>query len=504
MVGNLISGSDVARQLERARRDARRRAEDVRAGLDKLDDFIKQLIAQRGNSLVELAQHYFPDLSQTSIEKQFAEVRGHLKHLLEQKQRREAELHQTWDTCLDRRADLDQQIEQVTEKLDKLANRRDELEQQLAQRLREHAEFEPLSQQTLAAETELKRNELRVAEMRDEVAEKLPAYEKSRLFQYLYRRGYGTAEYRGKGWTQQLDRWVAKIVKYNKNRQSYNFLKVTPELMANEVERRREDFNKLMQRLEAIEDSISDEIGLTDVLQQGTQRGDEREALMKSVSEVDAQRDQAEQELARLEVTENEYYEAGVNRLKEFLGNMEESALEFRTRVTPQTTDDEIFREIKDCNAQLREARQQNRDDREQLQLWNQKLSGLDQVVSRFRMHEFDSRRSWFSPQMNLSREVDRFLQGQNTPAGLWSTLSRYQQFIQPQLDNGWNDPTGVFDQDVSRVLGRVLVDVAGEALRQAAQRGMHRRGPTRARTRSSRGRPPYRRGGGFTTGRGF
>lgn len=504
MVGNLISGGEVARQLERVHHDARRRAEEVRAGIDKLDHFIQELIAQRGGALVELAQHYFPDLSQTTIEKQFAEVRGQLSGLLEQKQRREAELHETWDRCLDRRADLDLQIEKVTEVLDELANRRDELQQLLAQRLREHAEFEPLSQQALAAETELKQNELRVAEMREEVAEKLPAYEKSRLFTYLYKRGYGTAEYRGKGWTKQLDRWVAKIVKYNKNRQSYNFLKVTPELMANEVERRREDFNKLMQRLEAIEDSISDEIGLTEVLQEGTKRGDEREALLKSVAEVDAQRDQAEQELARLEATQNEYYEAGVNRLKEFLGNMEESALEFRTRVTPQTTDDRIFEEIKTCNAQLREARQQSHEDRELLQIWAQKLSGLDQVVRRFRMNEFDSRRSWFSPQLNLAREVDRYLNGQSTPAGLWSTLTRYQQFIQPQLDQDWGNSRGVFDGDVSQVLGRVLVEVAGEAMRQAAQRGMHRRGPTRQRTRSSSGRPPYRRGGGFTNGRGF
>ncbi len=504
MVGNLIPGGEVARQLEGARRDARRRAEGVRAGLDKLDDFIKDLIAQRGHALMELAQHYFPDLSQTTISQQFAEVRGRLQQLLEQKQQREAELNATWDKCLDRRAELDHQIEQVTDKLDKLAAHRDELEMLLAQRLREHPEFEPLSQQALAAETELKRNELRVAEMREEVAEKLPAYEKSRMFQYLHRRGYGTSEYRGKGWTKQLDRWVAKIVKYNKNRQSYNFLKVTPDLMANEVERRREEFNKLMQRLEDIEDAISDEIGLTEVLKEGSERAREREELLKSVAEVDAQRDKVEKELARLEATENEYYETGVRRLKDFLGNMEESALEYRTRMTPQTTDDRIFSEIKRCNSQLRDARKQTREDRELLHVWSEKLSGLDQVARRFRMHEFDARRSWFSPQLNLSREVDRYLDGQNTPAGLWSTLARYQKFIQPQLDDSWDDLPSVFDSDVSRVLGRVLVEVAGEAMRHAAQRGMHRRGPTRQRTRSRSGRPPYRRGGGFTTGRGF
>ena len=114
---------------------------------------------------------------------------------------------------LDRRSGLDDQIEKVTTELDNLATKRDELESQLASRLRAHPEFQTLSEQALAAETELKRNELRVAEMRDEVAEKLPAYEKSKLFKYLHRRGYGTAEYKGKGLTKQLDGWVALMLR---------------------------------------------------------------------------------------------------------------------------------------------------------------------------------------------------------------------------------------------------------------------------------------------------
>lgn len=505
MVSNMIPGGEVVRQLESARRDARRRADEVRANLDKLDDFMNDLVERRGQSLVELAQHYLPDISSATVARQFSEVRGHIEDLLRRKQRHEAELQGQWDTMLDRRSALDDQIEKITAELDDLATKRDGLEQQLAAKLRADPEFQELSKQALAAETELKRNELRVAEMREEVAEKLPAYENSKLFKYLHKRGYGTPEYKGRGLAKQLDGWVARVAKFHKNRQSYNFLKVTPELMATEVERRRAEFTKLMERLEAIEDQISDQIGLTALLKQGIKLGDQRQILLTQVEQQETERDRIEKEIAQLESTENEYYVAGVNRLRDFLGNMEESALAIRTRATPQTTDDAIFGEIQRLNEQLRSAREQSHQDRKLLEIWNEKVTGLDQVVLRFRSSEFDSRRSWFHTRLDVLREVDRYLEGNNSASGLWAVLRQHQQFIRPEIDQGgWGDLGNVFDSDVSRVLGRVLIEVAGEALRQSAQRGMHRRGPTRQESRQSSGRPPYRRGGGFTSGRGF
>lgn len=504
MVGNLISGGDVVRQLEHARRDARRREAALRANLDKLDDFMEEMIERRGQSLIELSQHYFPDLSPSTVDGQFVEVRDSLRDLLRRKQRHEAELERWWDASLDSSAKLERQLETLTDELNELAAKRDELERLLADRLRSEAEFQQLSEEALAAESELKRNELRVAEMREEVAEKLPAYEKSKLFKYLHRRGYGTHQYRGSGLTKRLDGWVAKVVNYDKNRQSYDFLRVTPELMAAEVERRQGSFNSLMQRLEGIEDRISDEIGLTEVMTQGNAVGKRREGLLDEMKQLEEARARTEQEMARLETTENEYYTAGVERLKDFLSALEESALERRTRATPETADDAIFREVQDCNRRLREARDQSRDDRRLVEVWKEKISGLDQVVRRFRSSQFESRRSWFSPRLSIDREVDRYLEGRNTAAGLWSVIRRYQQFVRPEFDDSWDGMGGMWDSDVSHVLGRVLLEVAGEAMRQAAQRGMHRRGPTRQQGRRSSGRPPYRPGGGFTSGRGF
>lgn len=504
MVANLVAGRNVLRAMEGAVRDARRRAIGVRANLDKLDDFMADIIKQRGHSLVELAQHYLPEMSQATVAKQYSEVRTQLEQLLRKKQQHERDLQRAWDENLDRRAGVENRIDRLTQKLDELADRRSELEQQLATRLKQSTEFQQSSEQALDAENELKRNELRIAEMRQEAQEKLPTYEKSKLFQYLYRRGYGTREYQGKGLTKSLDGWVAKLVKYNKNRQSYNFLRATPELMATEVDRRRDDFNRLMQQIEAMEDEISDEIGLTALLSEGGSLGEQRATELANLERLETERNSIEKNIARLEATENEYYEAGVDRLKQFLGTLNESALELRTKATPQATDDAIFREIKQLNQQLRDARQQSHDDRQLLEVWHDKISGLDQVIRRFRSSEFDSRRSSFSRRFDVDREIDRYLQGNNSVAGLWSVVRQHQQFVNTNYDDSWDGLEGIFDSDVSHVLGRVLIEVAGAAMRQSAQRGMHRRSLPRQQSRRTSGRPTYHRGGGFTSGKGF
>jgi len=494
----------VLRSLTDSIRDARQRANQVRAALDQLDRFIDEVVARRGQSLVELSQHYLPELSYGTITTQFAEVRVDLERLLRKKQAHEQQLQEAWDESLDRRSQLETELDQVTNRLDDWAAQRDQLEEQLAERLLANEKFQSLSAEAITAERELGRNEERIAEIREEVAEKLPAYEKSRLFQYLHRRGFGTAKYETRGLARTLDRWVAKLVNYNENRQSYNFLRVTPELIAAEVERRRAEFMALMEQVEAIEDDLSDEMGLTEVLRQGNETGVAREELLGKLRQLETEQGEIETELQQLEASQNEYYVTGVNRLKGFLGSMEESALEARTRTTPQSADDAIFREIKSLNEQLRDAKNRSHEDRQQWDRWQEKLSGLDRVVRQFRSHEFDSRRSVFSQRLDIQAEVDRFLEGDNRADRLWSTLRRHQQFLRYRDNDGFGRRGDVFGNDVSRVLGRVLLEVAGVAMRQAVTRGMNRRGPFRQQHRQSSGRPSYGRQGGFTSGRGF
>ena len=223
--------------------------------------------------LLELAHHYLPEISRETIASSFREIREDLRQVLASKQRRQQQLGQELEKIETDILRQQVELDQVTEALDEKVAQREKLEAVVAERLAGHDSFQQLSGRALEAEQELDRNEQRIAEIGKEVAEKRPAYENSRLFQYLHQQGYGTPGYdpKGRKWglTKRLDRWVARMIDYGRARRSYDFLRVTPELMQAEVDRRRREFNALMEQVEAIEDTISDEVGLTEVLQRG-------------------------------------------------------------------------------------------------------------------------------------------------------------------------------------------------------------------------------------------
>ena len=250
------------------------------------------------------------------------------------------------------------ELGRVTEALNGKVAERQKLEALVADRLHGSDDFKKLSEQALAAETELERNEGRVAEIKAEADKKLPSYERSRLFKYLYNAGYGTAEYAGKGLTRSIDAWVAKMIDYASARRGYDFLRVTPELMQHEVGRRRASFNGLMQQVEAIEDHVSDEVGLTAVLKAGQLLGAERDASVAAAAKAQDELLKQQHELLALAGSKNEFYEQGLARMQNFLANLPPTRLADESRATPERDDDAIVAEVTYLSGQLTEADQ--------------------------------------------------------------------------------------------------------------------------------------------------
>lgn len=520
MVGkNYIAGSDVLRVLEDALAHARGRGNELQNSLSQLDQLTQEAVSRRGKAVLDLARHYLPEMSAQAVERSFHEVRRDLEDLLLRQQRRQRELQTEWDAALDDRQQLEKQLEQITAELNALVTRREELQTQLAEQLLADAGFQQLSQQAFASEDALKRNEERVAESRKEAKEKLPAYERSSLFKYLQKRKYGTPEYACRGLTKRLDGWVARMIDYPRARHSYDFLRVTPELMAAEVERRRTEFAGLMEQIEAIEDERSDKIGLTDVLAQGVDCGKRRDELLSRIDLEQERRNRIEQEIKAMESDSNEFHAQGIDRLQKFLGSMEESALEAKTRQTAERTDDELFAEIAWLNKQLQETRENGEQLYRERAAWEEKLSGLDYIVRRFHLSEYDSQRSMFPDSFDPGPYVDQYLRGEINRDGLWQALSEMQRFAPTWVQERYEQQYGrrghrrdadddsddhLFDSDMSMVLVRVLGEIAGAALRGTATRGMQRRSPIRQMNRKTDGRPPFPRGGSFTKGHGF
>jgi hypothetical protein len=79
--------------------------------------------------------------------------------------------------------------------------------------------------------------------------EKGKPYEQDELFQYLWKRGYGTSAYAAGPFTRMVDRWIARLCGYDKARADYAMLLEIPRRLAEHAKRQREQAQAEAQRL---------------------------------------------------------------------------------------------------------------------------------------------------------------------------------------------------------------------------------------------------------------
>jgi hypothetical protein len=502
-----LPGASIYRQLQDVLDQSRASAAQRKQSVELLDDQLKELVERKGTALLELAQHYLPEFSRSAVETTFAEIRSVLLEILGRKERTRAELIARAGRFVELVKTVEEKLEFITQQLNQHVRQREELEIQVADRLKADSDFQTLSHDAAQMEARLQQNEARVRELQATAHEKLPPYEQSSLFQYLYHRGYGTSDYQATGMTKSLDRWVAKLIDFPKARNGYEFLKNTPKLMADEVARRQAEFKSLMEKIEAIEYRHSDEAGLTSVLEEGRKFGAKRDEVVTSLEKTRREQAAVDLELQQLDQKHDAFYEEAIRKFEQFLGQTETGVLQSRAQRTPDPRDDEIVSRIADLTAQIERLKPQIAQATLERKKADELAGGMDLVINRFRQNNFDSERSSFADALNTQDELDRYLQGLTKPEELWQIFRRQQQF-----EPTWAETVSVQGAQVvmealnnpavSRVLVNATAQVVDAALNSMAQSGIERRAPERQTRQAQMGRPPSNRP--FTTHDGF
>ena len=388
--------------------------------------------------------------------------------------------------------------------------------------MKQMPEYQTLTNEAALAEQRLTQNEERMQQVNDEAGEKLPSYENSRLFMYLYNRKYGTSEYESRGLTKRLDRWLARYIGYTKARRSYDFMKVTPGLMANELQRRRAQFDSLMDQIEAIETKVENEVGLTAVVDEGERLGLKRDELVNQIEDHNIQLEQDQIELAVSRDSKGKHYEDALTRMRSHLEDTEEAVLQERARKTEEEKDDRIVADIVELNDHIGDLQPEILLLVGKRKSLNEKQAGLDDIVQRFRSSNFDSNRSVFPDDFEIGMFIGRYMNNVLDARSLWKHIRQSQKF-----EESWAQQTAtdILNEPSAQIVLHTMLDLAAEALKNSARRSVYRRNSSRGggiswpnfpsqsskrrrsssrRSSSRRRSKPRRRSGGFTSGDGF
>lgn len=492
-----IPGNDVHQQLIQAHSETQHELELVRGEIAAAGAELEQLSSTRGDSLLQLAQHYLPELSADAVARTLPDIRAWVRELLQRMQshveRLDAEIRE-----LDRQRQLGEaELAGVTAELDRAEDHQEQIAKRVSDKLASDPEFSALSNRAGQAEAALQRSEANLAEIEQDSLRKLPGYENSSLFMYLWKRKFGTPEYASRGFTRSTDQWLARYIGYREACKSYEFLKTTPGHMRGLIAEDRQALGIVMDELERRRDAVAEEHGLPAILDGVKSLSARRGERLEHLEVLDNQSQELQAERTRIGDTRGPYYQEAIKRFHNLLDQAEHRELAERARSTPSVEDDWIVSRLEGLTEEIRQASGQVRQRQELVANLTRHLQNIGTLINRYRSAGFDSSRAQFNVHLDVLSELRAIREGQGDYEAFWQRLRRSHRWGPSMLDQA----TQVAAHPMTQILMHAMVEAAGAALQSQVRQAGERRGDSRPPLVLRPPRPPRSSGGGRASG---
>jgi hypothetical protein len=252
---------------------------------------------------------------------------------------------------------------------------------------------------------------------------------------YLWQRGYGSPEYRGRGLTAWLDGKVARLIGYGDARLSYQrLLEIAPRL--------REHAERMQHRAETEIDALA-------ALDEGARAADgippleqAHEREQAALDEVDQRIDAAQQRLGGLleqrsafVAGQDEQSLAAVERLARALGDRDLVELERAARTTPMPEDDQLVARLAELEREQRRLafiREQTETARAKQQ---ERLHEFAQLQRELRQRRMDRPGSQFEDKALVAMMLANFVNGLLDRRALLRGLEEQYRYRPPRTD---------------------------------------------------------------------
>lgn len=460
-----ISGPVVHQQLMDAYATTQSQLETQRSQIGQSSNHSAQLDDQRGDALVKLAEHYLPELTPTAIRETWVEVQPGISQVLRRKEAECDRLRAGIDDLTHKRQVQDAALVEINRQRDEAREAQAALVGQVEQQLRADAGFVQLSDRAAVAEAELERAEANLHEIEQDAAKKIPAYEQSALFSYLRDRNYGTSAYSHRGFTRRMDRWVAKLVDFNKAKQGYDFLRKTPEQMRKIIADDREALSLVMNELERQRDRVADEFGLPAQIQASNELESTRTTQLSLLGEIQKQIDGLQSQLTDADDPRGSHYREAIGLFRDMLTQIDSRDLQRRAKSTLDLSDDQIVSQLMGVEAKIGELSDAANAAQQRVARTQRFLEELGRVIQQFRAAEFDSSRSQFLGTLDLQGTLFRAYEAGDADV-VWQEIRNAQRWgptVGEQI-------TRVATHPMTQVLINAMAHAAGGALQQHAR----------------------------------
>ncbi len=352
------------------------------------------------------------------------------------------------------------------------------------------------------AESVAEEANMKADQAQKDMAEKAKPYQKDSLFMYLWERGYGTTEYRGKLFSRFMDDWVAQLIKFEPARTNYWNLTEIPKRLDEHADSVSNVADEALMALQQIELDALKQAGVQSL---EAEVENLRETLDKhddSIENLESTLNAKLGERAKFVAGEDEYIQRCMQRLTQALDHQNLFAIHRYVLATNSPTDDQLVIELRSVEDTLADLT----GDLKNVRLLHgnkiNKLKELETVRRNFKNSRFDDVRSGFGNESIIAGMLGQFIQGVISSGDLWQTIQRNQRYRDvgslPDFGSG-----GV--GSISDILGGII-NSKGTSRRSRRSRGStwHTPSPRSGGFKFPGSGGSSRGGGGFKTGGGF
>jgi hypothetical protein len=278
-------------------------------------------------------------------------------------------------------------------------------------------------ERAVAAERTARHADEKAAKSEEERAEKGRAYEDEPIFMYLWRRGYGTRDYRAGPLTRSLDRWVARLIPFDAARANYARLVELPVRLREHADAVAAAAEAEYDALRRLDEEARSADGV-DALER------ERDAADEALAHHDAARAEAEaawqetfERIERMDRGEDEAYAEAVASLAADLEREDVQALRREALATPYPEDDVIVGRLLDLEDERARLATTTQDLKAVAEQNRARLRELDTLRRDFTSRRFDEPGSGFPDGDLVTTMLSQFLRGAATREVLWRVL---------------------------------------------------------------------------------
>ncbi|MDB4511821.1 hypothetical protein N9060_00015 [Arenicella sp.] len=262
-----------------------------------------------------------------------------------------------------------------------------------------------------------------------DMEQKAKPYQADSLFMYLFQRGFGTTDYKGRLFARFMDGWIAKLINYEDARVNYWNLSEIPKRLEQHAQQAVNVADEASMAVQQLELDALEQAGIKKLTKNLDSLRAELDAFDDKLEEAETKLNLKFEQRADFAAGQDDYLQKSLQRLSAALDHQDLDSIHRYVQATVSPTDDRLVLELQALNSQLDSVEDDLADIRRLHDNKIDRLKELEKVRTNFKNSRFDDVRSGFGNQALLTGVLTQFLQGVASGSDVWQVIKRNQRY---------------------------------------------------------------------------